>query len=96
MDDFRYDPSDPESKGKLDALLARAGFELPESSCDELRHYLPRLVWREAASSLENEGGFALTFFLDLGEGDLMPLGTLRAGERTNLRELRHTGKDTR
>jgi hypothetical protein len=78
---FRYDPSDPESRQKLDRLLKEFGVSLPELLSDNFSQLVENLVWRETAPSLENEGHLTLAVFLDLGEGDEVHLLTLRAGE---------------
>ncbi|MGD0445684.1 MAG: hypothetical protein ABSA39_17250 [Edaphobacter sp.] len=78
---FRFDPSDPKSRQKLDRLIKDIGMSLPELFSDNFGQLLENLVWRKTALPIENDGGLALVVSLDLGEGDEVPLLTLRAGE---------------
>jgi hypothetical protein len=78
---FRYDPSDPESRPKLDGLLKEFGVSLPELLSETFTQLLDNLVWRKTASTLDGEGDGTLQIFLDLGEGDEVPFATIRAGK---------------
>jgi hypothetical protein len=78
---FRYDPTDPESRKKLDRLLGEFGVSLPELLSDNFSQLIENLLWRKTASAIENDGSLALVVSLDLGEGDEVHLLTLRAGE---------------
>jgi hypothetical protein len=80
-DSFRYDPSDPESRQKLDRLLKEFGVSLPEILSETVGQLLENLVWRKTASALGGEGDVTLQIFLDLGEGDEVPFATIRAGK---------------
>jgi hypothetical protein len=78
---FRYDPSDPESRQKLDRLLKEFGVSLPELLSETVSQLIENLVWRKTASALNGDGDGTLQIFLDLGEGDEVPFATIRAGE---------------
>lgn len=80
-DAFRYDPSDPESRHKLDRLVAEFDAPLPEVLSDYFSQLLEHLVWRKTASAPESDGCPALQIFLDLGEGDEVLLATIWAGK---------------
>ena len=82
---FRYDPSDPESRRKLDILLEECGVVLPELLSETFTQLLDNLVWRKTASALDGEGDVTLQIFLDLGEGYEIPFATIRAGKISTL-----------